>query len=110
MYALGAGDAISPDGKLLAFDAEITAPDNPQAAISRLALVNLGSNSPSTAHLIQPDPRIAGGAGSGAFNNALNFTPDGKSLAYIIRDQGVDNIFVQPLDGSARASDHKLHF
>ncbi|MGB6386662.1 MAG: protein kinase [Terriglobales bacterium] len=100
MYALGAGDAISPDGKLLAFDAEITAPDNPQAAISRLALVNLGSNSPSTAHLIQPDPRIAGGAGSGVFNNALNFTPDGKSLAYIIRDQGVDNIFVQPLDGS----------
>jgi Tol biopolymer transport system component len=30
----------------------------------------------------------------------LNFTPDGKSVAYIVRDQGVDNIFVQPLDGS----------
>jgi Tol biopolymer transport system component len=28
------------------------------------------------------------------------FTPDGKSVAYVIRDQGVDNIFVQPLDGS----------
>jgi Tol biopolymer transport system component len=31
----------------------------------------------------------------------MSFTPDGKSVAYIIRDRGVDNIFVQPLDGSA---------
>ena len=30
----------------------------------------------------------------------MTFTPDGKSVAYIVRDQGVDNIFVQPLDGS----------
>jgi Tol biopolymer transport system component len=29
-----------------------------------------------------------------------HFTPDGKALAYIIRVSGVDNIWVQPLDGS----------
>lgn len=50
--------------------------------------------------MIEPDRRIAGGGGTGGFTNTLQFTPDGKSLAYIIRDQGVENIFVQPLDGT----------
>jgi eukaryotic-like serine/threonine-protein kinase len=31
----------------------------------------------------------------------LQFTPGGKSLAYAIRENGVDNVWVQPLDGSA---------
>jgi Tol biopolymer transport system component len=31
----------------------------------------------------------------------LQFTPDGKSLAYATRENGVDNLWVQPLDGSA---------
>ena len=42
---------------------------------------------------------MATGGGTG-FTNAMTFTPDGKSVGYIVRDQGVDNIFVQPLDGS----------
>jgi Tol biopolymer transport system component len=29
------------------------------------------------------------------------FTADGKSLAYPVRESGVDNIWMQPLDGSA---------
>ncbi len=28
------------------------------------------------------------------------FTPDGKGVAYIVREKGVDNIWIQPLDGS----------
>ena len=36
--------------------------------------------------------RIAGG---------VQFAPDGRSVAYPIRDNGVDNIWVQPLDGAA---------
>ena len=32
--------------------------------------------------------------------NALQFTPDGKSVAYVSRESGVDNVWVQPLDGS----------
>jgi len=43
---------------------------------------------------------MAGGPSSLNFNNNLSFAPDGKSVAYIIRDKGVDNIFEQPLDGS----------
>jgi eukaryotic-like serine/threonine-protein kinase len=100
MYGLGSGEATSPDGKWLAFSADVTAPGNQQSAISKLALVALDSSalSPRT---FTPDPRISGGTGGGNFANALNFSPDGKSLAYVIRDKGVDNIFAQPLDGSA---------
>ena len=100
MYGFGAGETISPDGKLLVFNSESTAPDNPQGVLNRLALIDLDAKAPSSPHLIQPDARITGGMGSTNFTNDLSFTPDGKSLAYIIRDLGVDNIFVQPLNGS----------
>ena len=99
MYGFGAGEAISPDGKRLIFNADVNAPDSPQGAMSKLALVTLDSSSQTSPLLIQPDPRMATAGGTG-FTNAMTFTPDGKSVAYIIRDQGVDNIWVQPLDGS----------
>jgi serine/threonine protein kinase len=99
MYGFGAGETISPDGKLLIFNAEVNRPESPQEAASKLALVTLDSSSQSSPTLLQPDPRMAAGGGNG-FTNAVSFTPDGKSVAYIVRDQGLDNIFVQPLDGS----------
>ncbi len=97
MYGFGAGEAISPDGKRLIFNADISGPNS--VAVSKLALVTLASTSQSAPLLFQPDPRIATGGGT-SFTNAMASTPDGKSVAYIVRDQGVDNIFVQPLDGS----------
>jgi serine/threonine protein kinase len=93
------GEAISPDGKRLIFNADVNAPDSPQMAASKLAVVALDAVSPSAPRLLQPDPRMARGGGTG-FTNPMAFTPDGKSVAYIVRDQGVDNIFVQSLDGS----------
>ncbi len=98
MYGMGAGEALSPDGKRLVFDAEINT-SNLQTVVSKLALVTLDSSSQSAPIFLQPDPRMAAGGGTG-FTDAMTFTPDGKSVAYIIRDKGVDNIFVQPLDGS----------
>jgi eukaryotic-like serine/threonine-protein kinase len=97
MYAFGAGEAISPDGKRLIFNADISGPNS--VAFSKLALLTLDSTSQSSPTLFQPDLRIATGGGT-SFTNAMAATPDGKSVAYIVRDQGVDNIFVQPLDGS----------
>ena len=93
LFAVG-GQATSPDGKWLAFTADLTTQDI-QTAITRLALFNLAS--PSPPRLFVPDPRIGKGAD---FVNCLSFTPDGKSLTYVIREKGVDNIFVQPIDGS----------
>ncbi|MGA7381378.1 MAG: hypothetical protein WBX03_11040, partial [Terriglobales bacterium] len=100
LYGIGVGVAVSPDAKLLAFDADISLPNDPQSAVSKLALVSLDSSSKSSPRLLDLDPRITGGGGSGTFTNTLSFTPDGKSVAYIVRDQGVDNVWVQPLDGT----------
>jgi eukaryotic-like serine/threonine-protein kinase len=99
MYGMGGGEAISLDGKHLIFNADLNTADNSPGAVSRLALVTLDSSSLSSPILLRPDPRIATGGGTG-FTNAMASTPDGKSVAYIVRDQGVDNIFQQPLDGS----------
>ena len=55
-----------------------------------MALLNL--ESPTSPRLLDANPHISGG---------VQFTPDGKSLAYPIRENGVDNLWVQPLDGSA---------
>src|SRR5215472_9254022 len=95
MFRVSAGQAISPDGKWLAFNADLTNPEDPQTVILKLALSYL--ESPSTPRLFSPDPRMGTGAD---LVNSLSFTPDGKSLTYLIHEKGVDNIFVQPVDGS----------
>jgi WD40 repeat protein len=100
MYGIGVGQAISPDGKVLVVNVEISPPNEPQSVLSMLALINIEPGAQPSTRLLKPDPRIAGGGGSGIFTNSMSFTPDGKSVAYIIRDKGVDNIFAQPLDGS----------
>jgi eukaryotic-like serine/threonine-protein kinase len=99
MYGVDAGDAVSADGKWLAFNAGLTA-DDLQSAIDRIAVVALDANPPSAPRLFAPDSRISGGFGGGSFTNGMKFTPDGKAVAYVIGDNGVDNIFVQSLDGS----------
>jgi WD40 repeat protein len=81
-------------------DADVSSPQGPGTAESLLATVALESNAQFSPHVFAPDPRISGGAGNGLFVNNLSFTPDGKAVAYIVRDKGVDNLFVQPLDGS----------
>jgi len=37
-----------------------------------------------------------------ALPDDLAFTPDGKSIVYVVREKGVDNLWEQPLDGKAR--------
>jgi len=39
------------------------------------------------------DERISSGG--------VHFTPDSKAVSYSIRESGVDNLWVQPLDGSS---------
>jgi Tol biopolymer transport system component len=94
MYGLGAGEAVSPDGKLLVFTADVSAP---QSAVNKLAFVDLESGSGASPRLLASDPRIAAG---GFFTNAISFTPDGKSLAYIVREKGVDNVWSEPANGA----------
>src|ERR1700690_3372727 len=79
---------ISPDGKRLAFlvNGSEREPDFPA-----IAMVPLEAPANAPAQLLEPDPRIAGAAA---------FTPDGKAVVYPIRENGVENLWLQPLDGS----------
>jgi eukaryotic-like serine/threonine-protein kinase len=81
---------VSPDGKTLAYILEVVDAET-QRGQPKLALFNLDSAAP---RLVDVDPHISGGG--------LHFTADGKALGYPVNTNGVDNIWVQPLDGSAR--------
>jgi eukaryotic-like serine/threonine-protein kinase len=83
------GFSLSADGKQMASAVSIA---EGQTSEAKIAIVNLGSEGPGARRLLNADSRIAGG---------VQFAPDGRSVAYPIRDNGVDNIWVQPLDGAA---------
>jgi Tol biopolymer transport system component/predicted Ser/Thr protein kinase len=78
----------SPDGHLLAL-LVIVGESNP---IHKIALIPLDAGSQAQVRLLDPNPALTDGA---------RFTPDGKALVYPITQQGVDNLWMQPLDGSA---------
>jgi eukaryotic-like serine/threonine-protein kinase len=84
------GDArlsISPDGKLLAYRISLNGAVGSQIRIAFLPL-----DQPSTPpRIMTPDPGISSGP---------LFTPDGKSIIYCVRSNGIDNLWQQPIDGS----------
>ena len=79
---------ISADGKSLAYLVGLLNAET-QEATEKVAVLNLGS--PTSPRLLDA-PHISGG---------VQFKPDGKAVTYPIRKNGVDNLWVQPLDGSA---------
>jgi Tol biopolymer transport system component/DNA-binding winged helix-turn-helix (wHTH) protein len=91
-YLLDNELSLSPDGKTLA-----TAVGDLQRPVVEIALFDLGSSSA---------PRMLGAS---HYSGGVQFAPDGKSIAYATRENGVDNVWVQPLDGSAghRITDFK---
>ncbi len=118
--------AISPDGQWLAFSIHVEPTGNETAHQTKIVLLSLegaagvpgkgslGDQSAGTSNgadagkragtaanasaanpikrIISPDQRISGHA---------EFTPDGKAIAYPVRAAGVDNLWLQPLDGAA---------
>ena len=87
-FLLGRGMGISPDGKTLAYLVEIINPDG-QTGTEKVALLDLATL--TSPRLLPADPRISKG---------VQFTPDGKAVAYPITENGVDNVWIQPLDGT----------
>ena len=76
---------LSPDGKQMPFFSE----SGPGRIDLDIVALNAGPTPPL--RRLTPDPRVSG---------AVLFTPDGKALAYPITENGVTNVWVQPLDGS----------
>jgi serine/threonine protein kinase len=87
-FVASAGFGLSGDGKVLTYLVEVVDPAT-QNGKEKVALLDIGSSAP---RLIDADPRVTRGG--------VQFTPDGKSVAYPIHENGVDNIWIQPLDGS----------
>jgi len=81
---------LSPDGKMLAFMTSTTAAG--ASTVQRIVLDPLDQGSQPRIRLIEANPNITDGP---------RFTPDGRALVYTIRAGGVDNLWLQPLDGSA---------
>jgi serine/threonine protein kinase len=80
--------AISADGNRLALLLAGTEQSNP---VEKIALVPLDAGSKARVQLLDPDPRIT---------SSPRFTPDGNAIVYPIRENGLENLWLQPLDGS----------
>lgn len=95
------GATLSRDGKTLAL---FVGQEDPQSHVytSKIVLVSADAHGKNAARSIALDPHCNVGTAyiGPAARNAIHFTPDGKAVALLIEDQGVDNIWVQPLDGS----------
>ena len=85
----GTALSSSPDGKSLAYIvATIPTADDPYPQY-KIAVMDVSGTAPP--RLLDADERISSGG--------LSFTPDGKGVTYPIRESGVDNLWIQPIDG-----------
>ncbi|HTS12408.1 MAG TPA: protein kinase [Candidatus Limnocylindrales bacterium] len=93
--------AFSPDGKTMAM---FSPQGEAKTRKYRNAVVfyDVADKGQKPLRYIYTDPRCGVGfivPGPGAWGG-FHFTPDGKAVAILIEDKGVDNIWIQPIDGS----------
>ncbi len=79
---------VSRDGKFLAFAA---ADISGKIPVGQIALVALDAGPKPPVRMIDADLRASG---------PPRFTPDGAAVVYPIRENGTENLWLQPLDGS----------
>jgi eukaryotic-like serine/threonine-protein kinase len=92
---------LSPDGKTLAaFLSRVEV--EPGSYGNQIALVDLEGGAKPTIRLVNIEARLnfVFRALGPQINKSFHFTPDGKALALTVEEKGVDNIWIQPLDGS----------
>lgn len=89
--------ALSPDGKTLAIFTEVLNPES-KTYSNRIVLDSLdsGVRNLDLDPALKPVFRSQGPPDSAGFR----FSPDGKSIAFVTEEAGVDNIWMQPVDGS----------
>ena len=81
------GLSLSPDGKLLAF--KITRSDTHK---KQIVLASLDENGMGSAtRFMDADPRIS---------DHPEFMPNGKAVVYAIKESGVENLWLQPVDAA----------
>ncbi|HXW88916.1 MAG TPA: hypothetical protein VEK33_00075, partial [Terriglobales bacterium] len=86
-FLTGRGIGISPDGKTLVYGIEIVNPGY-VTGTDKIALLDVATL--SSPRFLEANPRISKG---------VQFTADGKVVAYPVAENGVDNVWLQPIDG-----------
>lgn len=81
------GMGVSHDGKYLAY----IAMKSGEHGELKIVVVDLMGVSEPRARVLDADPRVT---------SETRFTPDDKSVVYIVNENGADNLWLQPLDGS----------
>ena len=87
-FLAGRGIGISPDGKTLAYVVALT---NAAASGSTDKIALLDTATLQSPRMFDANPRISKG---------VQFTADGRSVAYPVAENGVDNVWIQPIDGT----------
>ncbi len=91
---------ISPDGKTLGF--LVAFPPRPGATVEneqKIVLLSLEAGPQPPRRMLKPNPLIS---------NSPLFSPDGKTLVYPIRENGVENMWMQPIDGIGAGGGHQI--
>jgi len=88
-FVSGLTMGFAPDGNSLVFLVELHE-NNP---VHKIALLPLDAGAQAQLRLLDPNPAVS--------PFGARFTSDGKALVYPITQDGVDNLWLQPLDGSA---------
>ena len=81
---------VSPDGKTLAFLATISLRPGAETQ-QKIVLLALDAGPQPPRRVLDPNPLMS---------KPPSFSPDGKSVMYGIREKGVENLWLQPIDGA----------
>jgi len=94
--------AVSPDTSTLALFTSVLNPET-KTYVRRIVFVGRGP----TIRNLDLDPGLSPVFASlgPPSSSAFHFSPDGMSVAFVVEEDGVDNVWIQPVDGS---KGHKL--
>jgi hypothetical protein len=95
-FALMSLNFFSGDGKLISMGIDTSEPVTNDAR-AQLETVSLDSAANIPPKLKMLDSRFAG---TQQFSSRIQMMPGGKAILYAISENGADNLWVEPLDGS----------
>jgi eukaryotic-like serine/threonine-protein kinase len=87
---------ITPDSKSIAFIVDVVDPVT-SLAHTKLAVLPVDGSSPATPRLLELDPRIGSARNVSAIVQSV---PGSSAIGFPITQDGVSNLWLQPLDGS----------
>jgi Tol biopolymer transport system component len=97
LNSLLAKATLSADGKTWALYTTVLKPET-KTYFERIVFVGPDSN--VRYFDLDPSLKVVFHNPGPPSSSAFHFSPDGKFLAFVVEDHGMDNIWLQPIDGS----------